>query len=40
MNGGSNATVSVGTVNLNLQLPIDFGKLIEEVRTLVKIGIY
>jgi 5-methylcytosine-specific restriction enzyme subunit McrC len=35
LNGGSNATVSVGTVNLNLQLPTDFGKLVEEVRILI-----
>lgn len=40
LNVGSNATVSVGTVNLNLQLPKDFVQLTEEVRTLVKIGIY
>lgn len=40
LNGLNKTTISIGTVNLNLQLDKDFVKLIEEVRTLVKVGIY
>jgi 5-methylcytosine-specific restriction endonuclease McrBC regulatory subunit McrC len=32
LNGGINVAVSIGTVNLNLQFPKDFGKLAKEVK--------